>query len=116
MGGLGEPALSQRAVIARSRAAPARLSTSWGFGLLGRFVIGDLLHEDRRHALRSGGRRPRGTLRISAPLVFGHIALPGLTAGFVRAYPEVQVEVVASPQVTGIRRSPSPPSKRSGVC
>lgn len=44
-------------------------------------------------AIASGGDRPRGNLRISAPLLFSQIAMGNLAAEFVRKYPEVQLEV-----------------------
>ena len=46
-------------------------------------------------ALASGGDRPRGRLRISAPMLFSQTALGKLAAGFARAYPEVELEVTA---------------------
>mgnify|MGYP003365179703 CR=1 FL=1 len=42
-----------------------------------------------------GASTPRGRLRISAPVVFAHVALPGIGARFALAYPEVQLEIVA---------------------
>lgn len=44
-------------------------------------------------ALASGGDRPRGRLRISAPLLFSQTAMGTLAAGFARAYPEVRLDV-----------------------
>ncbi|SDC72784.1 DNA-binding transcriptional regulator, LysR family [Massilia sp. PDC64] len=44
-------------------------------------------------ALASGGDRPRGRLRISAPLLFSQTAMGTLAAGFARAYPDVRLEV-----------------------
>lgn len=44
-------------------------------------------------ALASGGDRPRGRLRISAPLLFSQTAMGALAAGFARAYPDVRLEV-----------------------
>lgn len=45
-------------------------------------------------AIASGGQRPRGKLRISAPLLFAQMALGKLAAGFVLEHPDVQIEVV----------------------
>ncbi|NVN10677.1 LysR family transcriptional regulator [Nguyenibacter vanlangensis] len=42
-----------------------------------------------------GASTPRGRLRVSAPVVFAHVALPRIGARFARAYPEVQLEIVA---------------------
>jgi DNA-binding transcriptional LysR family regulator len=44
-------------------------------------------------AVASGGDRPRGRLRISAPLLFSQTAMGKLAAGFALRYPEVRVEV-----------------------
>jgi DNA-binding transcriptional LysR family regulator len=44
-------------------------------------------------AIASGGDRPRGRLRISAPLLFSQTAMGKLAAGFALRYPEVQLEV-----------------------
>lgn len=43
--------------------------------------------------IASGGIRPRGRLRISAPMLFSQIAMGKLAAGFALAYPEVRLEV-----------------------
>jgi len=44
-------------------------------------------------AIASGGDKPRGNLRISAPLHFSQIAMGKLAAGFALRYPEVHLEV-----------------------
>jgi len=41
----------------------------------------------------SGGSKPRGRLRISAPLLFSQIAMGKLAAGFRLRFPEVRLEV-----------------------
>jgi len=43
--------------------------------------------------IASGADRPRGRLRISAPLLFSQIAMGKLAAGFALRYPEVRLEV-----------------------
>lgn len=43
--------------------------------------------------IASGGARPRGVLRVSAPLLFSQVALGRLAAGFALAYPDVRLEV-----------------------
>ncbi|MCM2292552.1 LysR family transcriptional regulator [Allorhizobium sp. BGMRC 0089] len=66
---------------------------------------GRALHE-RTHGLLSeiteageavvlGASTPRGRLRVSAPVVFAHVALPRIATRFALAYPEVQLEIVA---------------------
>ncbi|MFS2108126.1 LysR family transcriptional regulator [Sphingomonas sp. Sphisp140] len=44
-------------------------------------------------AIASGGDRPRGRLRVSAPLLFSQTAMGRIAAGFARDYPEVLLEV-----------------------
>jgi DNA-binding transcriptional LysR family regulator len=44
-------------------------------------------------AIASGGDRPRGRLRISAPLLFSQTAMGKLAAGFALQYPQVRLEV-----------------------
>ena len=44
-------------------------------------------------AISSGGDRPRGRLRVSAPLLFSQMALGKLAAQFALRYPEVRLEV-----------------------
>jgi len=44
-------------------------------------------------AIAQGGDRPRGKLRISAPLLFSQTAMGKLAAGFALKYPEVHLEV-----------------------
>ncbi|TYL92903.1 LysR family transcriptional regulator [Bradyrhizobium rifense] len=44
-------------------------------------------------AIASGGDRPQGRLRISAPLLFSQTAMGKLAAGFALRYPEVRLEV-----------------------
>jgi DNA-binding transcriptional LysR family regulator len=43
--------------------------------------------------IASGGARPRGRLRISAPLFFAQTAMGKLAAGFALEHPEVRLEV-----------------------
>ncbi|MER9236816.1 LysR substrate-binding domain-containing protein [Mesorhizobium sp. M0622] len=44
-------------------------------------------------AIASGGDRPQGRLRISAPLLFSQIAMGKLAAEFAVKYPEVRLEI-----------------------
>lgn len=44
-------------------------------------------------AIASGGDRPRGKLRVSAPLLFSQTAMGKLAAGFALKYPEVRLEI-----------------------
>ncbi|MBB4001233.1 LysR family transcriptional regulator [Aurantimonas endophytica] len=49
--------------------------------------------EETASAIASGGHRPRGRLRISAPLLFSQTAMGRLAAGFALKHPEVRLEV-----------------------
>ena len=51
--------------------------------------------EETAAAIASGGRSPRGRLRISAPLLFSQTAMAKLAAGFARRHPEVRLEVIS---------------------
>ncbi len=44
-------------------------------------------------AIASGGGKPRGRLRISAPLLFSQTAMGRLAAGFALRHPQVRLEV-----------------------
>lgn len=68
-------------------------------------------------AIASGGGAPRGQLRISAPMLFSHIAMGKLAAEFAMQYPEVQLEVTTEDRAVDmveegydlvIRVNPSP--------
>lgn len=56
---------------------------------------GQLLAELEQTAaeIASGGAKPRGRLRISAPLLFSQTAMGKIAAGFALKYPEVRLEV-----------------------
>ncbi|RWO40348.1 MAG: LysR family transcriptional regulator [Mesorhizobium sp.] len=43
--------------------------------------------------IASGGRKPKGRLRISAPLLFSQTAMGRIAAGFTLKFPEVRLEV-----------------------
>lgn len=49
--------------------------------------------EETTTAIASGGRRPRGRLRISVPLLFSQTAMGRLAAGFALRHPDVRLEV-----------------------
>ncbi|MER8723071.1 LysR substrate-binding domain-containing protein [Mesorhizobium sp. M1027] len=55
--------------------------------------------EETTAAIASGGERPRGRLRISAPLLFAQIAMGKIAAGFALKYPEVRLEVTTEDRV-----------------
>ncbi|QIO36611.1 LysR family transcriptional regulator [Bradyrhizobium sp. 1(2017)] len=44
-------------------------------------------------AIASGGDKPRGKLRVSAPLLFSQTAMGKLAAAFALKYPEVRLEI-----------------------
>jgi DNA-binding transcriptional LysR family regulator len=49
--------------------------------------------DERAAAIASGGDKPRGRLRISAPLLFCQLAMGKLAAEFAVKYPEVRLEI-----------------------
>ncbi len=49
--------------------------------------------EETAAAVASGDGRPRGNLRITAPLLFSQLAMGKLAAGFTLRYPDVSLEV-----------------------
>lgn len=51
---------------------------------------------------REGVDKPRGRLRIAAPLVFSQMALGGILARFQASYPEVQIEAVAEDRLVDL--------------
>ena len=52
--------------------------------------------------VKEGVDRPRGLLRIAAPLVFSQMALGRIAARFQASYPEVRVEVVAEDRLVDL--------------
>ena len=46
-------------------------------------------------AVAAGASVPRGRLRVSAPIVLAHVLLARVAAGFVLAYPQVELEIIA---------------------
>jgi len=74
-------------------------------------------------ALTSGAPVAQGKLRISTPIVFAHMVLCQIAAKFARAYPHVELEVVAEDRVVDpiddgydlvIRINPSPDEQLIG--
>lgn len=62
---------------------------------------GQLLSEidEAAASIVSRDGRPRGRLRISAPLLFGQAAMGKIAAGFIGRFPEVQIEVTAEDRI-----------------
>ncbi|MBB2188655.1 LysR family transcriptional regulator [Gluconacetobacter azotocaptans] len=50
-------------------------------------------------AVVSAASVPQGRLRVSAPVVLAHVALGRIAARFARAYPQVQLELVAEDRI-----------------
>jgi DNA-binding transcriptional LysR family regulator len=76
-------------------------------------------------AIAGGLARPRGRLRVSAPLLFAHMALGRIAAGFIAAYPKVRLEITADDRFVDpveegydvvIRVNPSPHQDLVGRC
>lgn len=51
--------------------------------------------DETARTIVSGGDRPRGRLRISAPMLFSQTAMGRLAAGFAVLYPDVRLEVTS---------------------
>jgi len=88
---------------------------------------GNLLHEiaEVGDAIRAGQDRPRGPLRVSAPVLLAHIALGRIAAIFARAHPEVRLEIIAEDRFVDpveegydvvIRINPAPDDRLVGRC
>jgi DNA-binding transcriptional LysR family regulator len=75
------------------RGARALKLTEEGRALFER--TGQLLTEldETAAAIASGGRSPKGRMRISAPLLFSQTAMGKLAAGFALKFPEVRLEI-----------------------
>lgn len=76
-------------------------------------------------AIGAGLARPRGRLRVSAPVLFAHTALGRIAAGFVATYPEVRLEITAEDRLADpvedgydlvIRVNPRPDQELVGRC
>lgn len=75
--------------------------------------------------LTEGRGRPRGTLRVSSPVTFGHSAMGRLAAQFATRYPQVQLVVTVEDRQVDlieegydavIRVNPRPDSELVGRC
>jgi DNA-binding transcriptional LysR family regulator len=80
---------------------------------------------DAMTATREGLAKPRGRLRIAAPVLFSQLAMGRISAEFCATYPEVTLEVMAEDRVVdlveeqfdiAIRINPSPDSSLVGRC
>jgi DNA-binding transcriptional LysR family regulator len=109
-GGFGRAARASGRPKATLSRRVAELESSLGMRLLERGARGlkltqegQALHErtalllqeidETASAITGGGDRPRGLLRISAPLLFSQAAMGKLAAAFVLKYPEVRLDV-----------------------
>ncbi|MDB5362273.1 MAG: LysR family transcriptional regulator [Rhodospirillales bacterium] len=75
--------------------------------------------------IAAGFTRPRGRLRVSAPVVFAHTVLGRIAADFIAAYPEIRLEVTADDRFVDlveegydvvIRVNPRPDETLVGRC
>lgn len=111
-GGFGRAARASGRPKATLSRRVAELEASLGLRLLERGARtlkltqeGLALHERTRvllaeidetaEAIASGADRPRGRLRISAPLLFSQLAMGRLAAGFALRHPAVKLEITA---------------------
>jgi DNA-binding transcriptional LysR family regulator len=76
-------------------------------------------------AVRGRLAGPSGRLRISAPLLFSHVAIGRIAVGFTKAYPEVRLEIIAEDRYVdlveegydiAIRVNPRPGEQLVGRC
>lgn len=75
--------------------------------------------------VREGSVNPRGHLRVAAPLLFSQLAFGNLSAKFLAAYPDIQLEVVSEDRTVdlveehfdvAIRTNPHQDSTLVGRC
>jgi DNA-binding transcriptional LysR family regulator len=75
--------------------------------------------------IAGGVGRPRGRLRVNAPVLFAQVALGRIAAEFIAAYPEVQLEITAEDRYVDpieegydlvIRINPAPDDRLIGRC
>jgi DNA-binding transcriptional LysR family regulator len=76
-------------------------------------------------ALTHDSGPPRGKLRVSSPLMFGHLAMGSIAAGFALRFPDIQLEVTVEDRHLDlidegydvvIRINPRPDSQLVGRC
>ncbi len=53
-------------------------------------------------AIASGAEKPRGTLRISAPLLFSQTTMGKIAAGFALKYPDVRLEITTEDRAVDV--------------
>ena len=73
----------------------------------------------------AAGPKPRGKLKVSAPVMLTHVSLGRIAAEFLSAYPEVRLEIVAEDRIVelveegydmAIRINPQPNNALVGRC
>lgn len=73
----------------------------------------------------STAEHPRGSLRVSAPMLFAHRGIGKMAARFARSYPDVQLEIVVDDRFVDafkdgfdlvIRANPEPNTELAGRC
>ena len=52
--------------------------------------------EEAHLSVTSAQRAPQGTLRVACTLLFGHLYMARIASDFMRKYPDVEIEIVAS--------------------
>lgn len=81
--------------------------------------------EEAAQDIAAGSAHPRGRLRGSAPVLFAHVAMARIAAGFAARHPEVQLEVLADDRNVDlvaegfdavIRVNPRPEQELVGRC
>ncbi len=101
----GRPKATLSRRVAELEAALGTRLVERGVRVLKLTEDGRLLHErtsgllaeidEVGQAVAGGSLHPRGTLRLSIPVLFAHTAMGRLAAGFAARYPDVRLEVTA---------------------
>jgi len=65
-----------------------------------RRILADI--EDAERSIASGDAEPRGDLRITAPVTFGHRHVAPITVAFLKQYPKVRVELLLLDRVVNL--------------
>lgn len=99
--GLAKSAVSKRVdrlerclgVRLLNRSTRSLSMTEAGRAMHGRAVQSLALLEEARSQVANLSEAPRGLLRVTAPVAFGRLCLAPLLAEFLRAYPEIRVQL-----------------------
>ncbi len=68
-----------------------------------------------KQTLRAADAEPRGLLSVTAPTVFGRLHVVGAVAGFLRRFPEIEVDLHLSDQIVDLSEQRMDVAVRIGV-